>query len=130
MFSLLQVRWFKNLTMISYGITVYKDRSKFKIEKPAVDEWNLVIKNVEPSDEAIYKCKTVEDGIERETARSLKVESKQFSYFSFVCLLLLVFCKRRLVSLPKQNFHMLFYLTDVFLATGKMVHCQVLQDGS
>lgn len=71
-----QVRWFQGMTMISYGITVYKDRSKFEIEKPAVDEWNLVIKNVEPSDEAIYTCKTVEDGIERETERSLKVETK------------------------------------------------------
>lgn len=70
------VRWFKGDQMISYGLTVYKDRSKFQIEKPAVDEWNLVIKNVEPSDEAIYTCKTVEEGLERVTERSLKVETK------------------------------------------------------
>lgn len=71
------VRWFKGPQMISYGNNVYRDKAKFNIEKPVSSEWNLVIKNVEPTDEAIYTCKVIENGQDRtlELLR-LKVETK------------------------------------------------------
>ena len=65
--------------MLSYGKTVFRDKAKFEIESPAPKETNLAIKDVEQTDEGVYRCKTtvnLEEIVIGE--RLLKVEGKDF----------------------------------------------------
>ena len=60
--------------MVSYGTQVIGDKSKFMITKPVSNEWNLAIRNIVPTDEAVYTCKL--DNGEVLTRRRLMVQSK------------------------------------------------------
>ena len=60
--------------MVSYGTQVIGDKSKFTITKPVSNEWNLAIRNIVPTDEAVYTCKL--DNEEVLTRRRLMVQSK------------------------------------------------------
>lgn len=66
--------------MISYGNIVSWYKSKFEIDKTVATETNLIIKTVEQSDEAIYRCKKTQSKVII-GERQLKVESKWLVWF-------------------------------------------------
>ena len=72
--------------MIAHGTIVLKNKAKYAIDKPAEDEWNLIINHVEQSDEANYTCKVMENGnLVKVTKRKLSVDSKSsFTLGSFI----------------------------------------------
>ena len=81
------VYWFKESSMIARGTIVLKDKVKYAIDKPAEDEWDLIINRVELSDEANYTCEVMENSTRvKVTKRKLSVDSK--SSFTLGCFII------------------------------------------
>ena len=92
--------------MLSYGKTVIRDKAKFEIESPAPKETNLAIKDVEQTEEGVYRCKTTVNGREIVIGeRLLKVEGNilKIRYRArSACLSYVLMCLD--VSYPNQIF--------------------------